>query len=278
LSWYVSDASLIIAKYLAKLKDAVKKDRGSPGVYHEMIQTWVTYELVKVIYIFRLNPSPNDDLSNFAPEIDTYIAYLRTGDEDKDNKKYATTTHELLMRQTLHTGVFHKCSFAKVEMPVWNNDVKYMIPIVILTWLRQLEEYFFQYEKETWAVLGDYLGNEKAEPKNPFRKVVLKNKSGQTYRVREYSDIKPDKTFKKKRKAVSTSLEEWAMCLLKPDLPKKLQEAIDSDDESNQRWENFSNEWKHNTALTLRMIPKDKQPMEQNTNASVEINYAGFTV
>jgi hypothetical protein len=155
-----------------------------------------------------------------------------------------------------------------------------MIPIVILTWLRQLEEYFFQYEKETWAVLGDYLGNEKAEPKNPFGNVVLKNKSGQTYRVREYSDIKPDKNFKKKRKAVCTSLEEWAMGLLKPDLSKKLQEAIDSDDESKQRWENFQQrmETQYSFNLTLRMIPKDKQPMEQNTNASVEINYAGLTV
>ncbi len=98
-----------------------------------MIQMWVTYELVKVIYIVGLNPSPNDDLSNFAPKIDTYIAYLRMGDKDKDNKKYATTTHELLMRQTLHTRVFHKCSFAKVETPIRNNDVKHMIPIVILT-------------------------------------------------------------------------------------------------------------------------------------------------
>jgi hypothetical protein len=40
-----------------------------------------------------------------------------------------------------------------------------MIPIVILTWLRQLEEYFFWYENETWAVFGDYLGNEKNESK-----------------------------------------------------------------------------------------------------------------
>jgi hypothetical protein len=204
LSWHVSDPLLIIAKNLAKLKDAIKKDRESPAVYHEMIQMWVTYELVKVIYIFGLNQSPNDDLSNFAPEIDTYIAYLRMGDEDEDNKEYATTTHELLMRQTLHTGVFHKCSFAKREMPLWNNDVKCMISIVILTWLRQLEENFFQYEKETWAVLGDYLENEKAEPKNLFGNVILKNKSGQTYRVREYSNIKPDKTFKKNRKALCT--------------------------------------------------------------------------
>ncbi len=49
LSWYVSDASFIIAKYLAKGKDkSDKTDRGAPGIYQEMIQTWVTYELVKV--------------------------------------------------------------------------------------------------------------------------------------------------------------------------------------------------------------------------------------
>ena len=83
-------------------------------------------------------------------------------------------------------------------MPVWNNDVKCMIPIVILMWLRQLEEYFFRYENKTWAVIGDYLGNEKNEPKNPFGNVVLKNKSSQTYRVKEYANIKPDKTYKKK--------------------------------------------------------------------------------
>jgi hypothetical protein len=88
----------IIAKYLARSRDDIKKDRGSPGVYREMIQTWVTYELVKVIYIFGLNPSPNDDLSKFAPEIHSYIDYLRLGDKDKDKKEYATNIHVLLMK------------------------------------------------------------------------------------------------------------------------------------------------------------------------------------
>jgi hypothetical protein len=118
LSWYVSDALLIIAKYLAKLKDAVKKDKGSPGVYHELIQTWVTYELVKVIYIFGLNPAPNECLNKFAPEIDNYIAYPRKGDEMEENRDNAKTIHEHLMRYTLHSRVFQKCSFAKVKTPV----------------------------------------------------------------------------------------------------------------------------------------------------------------
>jgi hypothetical protein len=61
LSWYVSDASFIIAKYLAKVKDKTAKDRGAPGIYQEMIQTWVTYELVKVVCIYGLNPEQNDN-------------------------------------------------------------------------------------------------------------------------------------------------------------------------------------------------------------------------
>ncbi len=128
-------------------------------------------------------------------------------------------------------------------------------------WLRQLEEYFFRYENKTWAVLGDYLGNDKNEPKNPFRNVVLKNKSGQTYRVKDYANIKPDKTYKKKRKAVCTSFEEWAMCLLKPNLPKKLQENTDSDDESKQRWANFQQQMDTEYSFNLNhtMAPKDKQ-------------------
>jgi hypothetical protein len=108
----------------------------------------------------------------------------------------------------------------------------------------------------------------------------LKNKSGQTYRVKEYANIKQDETYKKKRNAVCTSLEEWAMCLLQPNLPKKLQETIDSDNKSKQRWNNFQQQMDTEYSFNLYQImaPKDKQPTEQNTNASVEINYADFTV
>jgi hypothetical protein len=77
LSWYVSDASFLIAKYLSKAKDKTAKDRGAPGMYHKMIQIWVTYELVKDMYLYGLNPEPNDHFEPYAPDIDTYIHYLR---------------------------------------------------------------------------------------------------------------------------------------------------------------------------------------------------------
>jgi hypothetical protein len=85
---------------------------------------WVTYELFKVIYIFGLNPAPNECLNKLAPEIDNYIASLRKGDEMEENRDNTKTIHEHLMRYTLHSGVFQKYSFAKVEMLVWNSHVK----------------------------------------------------------------------------------------------------------------------------------------------------------
>jgi hypothetical protein len=61
---------------------------------------------------------------------------------------------------------------------------------------------------------------------------------------------------------------------------QKLQEATDSDDKSKQRWANFQQgmDTEYSFNLNQTMPPKDKQPTEQNTDASDEINYADLTV
>ena len=119
------------AKYLAKVKDKTANDRGAPGIYQEMIQTWVTYELVKVLYIYGLNPKPNDSIEIFAPVIETYIHYLRFWEEDLEDE--ARVKHELFHDLTLHTGVFKKCSFAKVQKTTWDEDIKFMLLILVIT-------------------------------------------------------------------------------------------------------------------------------------------------
>jgi hypothetical protein len=227
----------MIAKHWAKTKQSseVKKDKGSPGVYHELIQTWVTYELTKVIYIFGLNPQPHENLHEFAPDIYTYIYYL-DGNDDEEYFEEATRTHTLLIKETQHSSVFTKCLFTKTETPIWDNDVKPILPLVILTWLRQLEEFFTKHPEETWSTFGDYLGNEKYDKKNPLGNVVLTNENGTTHRVTQYTHIKPYELYKSPRKSVCLSLEEWAMCLLNPDIPSKLEEAIQSDIETQKRW------------------------------------------
>ena len=52
LSWYIKDVSFVLAHHLTKLplptNDKKAKDRGKHVIYEEMIQTWVTHEVVKV--------------------------------------------------------------------------------------------------------------------------------------------------------------------------------------------------------------------------------------
>ncbi len=103
LSLYISDASFIIANYLSKF-DVIGKDRGKHGTYHEMIQWWVTYELVKVLYLYGLNPQQSTSLNNVAPEIDDYIKYITT----QGSELFSTTqgVQETLLKYTLHSGYF----------------------------------------------------------------------------------------------------------------------------------------------------------------------------
>jgi hypothetical protein len=51
---------------------------------------------------------------------------------------------------------------------------------------------------------------------NPLGIVNLKSSQGQLYNVKKYADIKPlEEAYKKKQQKVCTSLEEWAMSILK---------------------------------------------------------------
>ncbi len=70
-----------MAKYITKVKEDVPaaKDRGGPGIYEEMIKTWVLYELVKVLYLFGLNPGIIDYCESAAPEIYQYLFDMEHG-------------------------------------------------------------------------------------------------------------------------------------------------------------------------------------------------------
>jgi hypothetical protein len=53
LSWYVYDAGQVIATKISK-KPTTGIDRGDRLVFQEFIQSWVGYELVKVLNVFGL--------------------------------------------------------------------------------------------------------------------------------------------------------------------------------------------------------------------------------
>jgi hypothetical protein len=58
LSFYIYDAGYIIANTIARSPFRKgKPDRGQSLLFHEFIQSWLEYESVKVLVIFRFQPT-----------------------------------------------------------------------------------------------------------------------------------------------------------------------------------------------------------------------------
>ncbi len=62
-----------------------------------------------------------------------------------------------------------------MERPARDSDVKFMHPFLILTWLRQLQQFFFDKENDTWSELENYMGSTSPDGKNSFTNAFLKN-------------------------------------------------------------------------------------------------------
>jgi len=95
-------------------KDTKAKDRGKHATYEEMIQTWVTYEVVKVLYLFELNPTHRCNIEEIAPEIEKYITYIESNildddDDDEDEESHqGIKTFKKQFSKTLSTREYSK--------------------------------------------------------------------------------------------------------------------------------------------------------------------------
>jgi hypothetical protein len=106
LSWYVHDPAHVIATKIAK-KPFHVNDRGERLLFQEFIQSWVGYELVKVMNVFGLQPKTRTDLADWAPDLFATLKYLtnRTKNEYKD-KAYKMV--DKLFDRTKHSSYFSK--------------------------------------------------------------------------------------------------------------------------------------------------------------------------
>ncbi len=151
MPWFIGDSAYIQAKYITKVKEDVPaaKDRGGPEIYEEMIKTWLLYEVVKVLYLFGLNPGISDSCQSAAPEIYQYLSDMEEGYATKESVEL----NNVLFNLTKHRSNFTRdtrdskdCTFVNVSATTWVADVQYQIPFLILTWMRHLKEHFFEDE------------------------------------------------------------------------------------------------------------------------------------
>jgi hypothetical protein len=94
LSWYISDTSQVIAKHVARINNKITRDKGAPELFQDMIQTWVTFELVKIIHIFGLSPTYASHIEAFAPDLYNYFFYIQDTSENKGFENKANNVQQ----------------------------------------------------------------------------------------------------------------------------------------------------------------------------------------
>jgi len=126
----------------------------------------------------------------------------------------------------------------------WKEEVKFMIPFLVLTWLRQLQQFFKKQTNKlrSWSPLGNYaphLTLQQGEKNDPLAIVYMqKTDSIEQVKVQQFTDIKPDESYIKdnSKRVVFPSLEEWAMLILKPPHQTRLEQAKNANAETKTRW------------------------------------------
>jgi hypothetical protein len=182
--------------------------------------------------VFGLQPTIRSDIAKWSPEHHKTFNYFA----DKKNTEYkvgAMDVLDILLNKTDHMSYFGKCIFgSKQYIRQFNNPTLYL---VVLTWLRQLQQGFFSYndhqDNKDWNKYGRHYGtNSKVSGNVP----TLSNINMSKVRT-EKSNLVTDLSFFKPndvRTDVVTSFEEWAARILKPNFPQSLAEAKKDKDTS----------------------------------------------
>ncbi len=80
LSYYIYNAWYVIVNSIARQPFGLgKADRGQSLLFHEFIQSWVGYELVKVLVTFGLQPTHlNCSLKEWSQDLHDIFTYMQT--------------------------------------------------------------------------------------------------------------------------------------------------------------------------------------------------------
>ncbi len=111
-------------------------------MFQELMHSWIWYELVKVLLTFGLSPKIREDLESWSPDLFNLFSYLGNKQRDPSKKEPADKLLTILFDKTLHNRYFRKLPFgSKDKFAKMTNTT---LPLVVLTWLCQLKEYFYK--------------------------------------------------------------------------------------------------------------------------------------
>jgi hypothetical protein len=117
------------------------------------------YELVKVLYVFGLQPQMRSDISDWSQELHTAYNYFNNK-QHEEHKVMALKVLDTLFDKTENNSYFDKNNFGnKQKFRHMKNPTLYL---VILMWLQQLQQCFFEKSEQDpardWNKYGRYYG------------------------------------------------------------------------------------------------------------------------
>jgi hypothetical protein len=139
LSWYVHDAANIISTKIAKENFSVT-DHGEMLIFQQFIHSWLCYELVKVLYVFGLQLQIRSIISGWSHELHAVFDYLNN--KQHKHKEMALKVLDILFDKTKHNSYFDKIILESKQN--FKNMKNPTLCLVMLTWLRQLQQCFFE--------------------------------------------------------------------------------------------------------------------------------------
>ncbi len=109
--FYIYDSEYVIANSIARQPFGKgKADKGQSLLFHEFIQSWVGYELVKVLVTFGLQPiTLNCSLTNWSKDLHDIFLYMQT--KHPDLKVRANEILDVLFNKTLQSGHWSHVQF-----------------------------------------------------------------------------------------------------------------------------------------------------------------------
>jgi hypothetical protein len=151
------DVGYIVGNKITRWHDDPNKskDRGSSLVYNGFMNAWITYELVQVLHIYGLTPAVRSNLQDVSSRLFKIETFMR--DRTTQNAKDYEDAEKLI--QQLFAGTDHSAIFKQMglrNMTHFKQLTCYAIPFLIITYLHQLQEYFFLVEDKDFFKEGMY--------------------------------------------------------------------------------------------------------------------------
>jgi hypothetical protein len=141
---------------------------------------------------------------------------------------------DLLFDETEHNSYFGKLNFgSKEKFKTLSNSSLYLL---ILTWLRQLEQYFYNFEGNgdssgDWNKYGKYYGTPSMFKAAPLANIYMAQANENRTPVTDVTFFKPDN-----RDGMCVSLEEWGAKFFTPYSTGKLRDAKSGCDKTKIRF------------------------------------------